>query len=301
MARPDDVPREVKSDLEGGLDQLGGKSLGNSAEITAKSAICVSASRHSALHDDVLWAKDADLKMLPASLAKLLTCLVFLKWMPVLSDVLRVESEDATGGSGNNLRAGDAITVEGALHNLMLPSSNVTAAVVARVVGQKILDNEAGSGHPKERFVQEMNTTAARLKMHNSHFINPHGLPAAHQYATARDLARLGRAALDSDVLVTIWNKARYTLHVGGPDARVEPITTSVVAIREKDRAVTGGKTGTLTGWGFNLLLEHAAPGGHRVITVVLKSTSDSRRYSDATTILNSVSRAFTWPAIKPV
>lgn len=77
--------------------------------------------------------------LIPASTAKIITCITMLDWVPDITATFRFESGDMIGGSGGVFSVGDVISYRDALYALMLPSSNMTAHAVARVIGRKIL------------------------------------------------------------------------------------------------------------------------------------------------------------------
>src|SRR5690606_9047294 len=105
--------------------------------VTARSAIAVALAGHDPASTTTLFAKEPHLPVSPASLAKLAAAMVALDTLETLGEdwagyPMRVEEADAAGGSGNYLRTGDVISMQGALGGMLLPSSNVSAAMVAR-------------------------------------------------------------------------------------------------------------------------------------------------------------------------
>jgi len=132
----------------------------------------------------VLWEKDAERPWPPASTTKIMTALVVLEKIQ-LGDTVRISRlAAATEGSSAWLEEGEVLSVRDLLYALLLPSANDAAVALAEKV--------AGT---TEDFVELMNERAQELGAHNSHFVNPHGLPAAEHYSTARDLALIMRAA----------------------------------------------------------------------------------------------------------
>ena len=163
-----------------------------------------------------LYAKNLDDVQRPASMTKVLTAMVMLDNVDDLQDTVEVQDTDATKGSGNNLRAGDILSYEDLLYNMMLPSSNVSTTVVARTIGTKLL---AGSeGEPMARFIEEMNTKARTLGMHDSHFLTASGLNRRGMVTTVRDMARMGISALAYPALVKVWRAPRHIMNIQGPN-----------------------------------------------------------------------------------
>lgn len=233
------------------------------------------------------FTKRPDAYTRPASLTKVLTSIVMLDHVTDLDDTMTVAASDATGGSGNNLNAGDVISYRDALFNMLLPSSNVTATVVARSVGETI----PGDGSPIDKFLQEMNKKAQSLGMRNSFFSNPHGLHVDEMRTTARDIARLGVAALQYEAVLETWGNQQKTISLGGPNARNITVTSSVEILNEE--RILGGKTGTLSGANMtnNLLVLNKLPGFMFGISVVIGSSESSVRYTDMNAIIDEVER----------
>lgn len=243
-----------------------------------------------------LYAKGLDEILKPASVTKVMTSMVMLDYVDDLQDTIQMQEGDQTGGSGNNLSVGDVITYYDALHNMLLPSSNVTTTVVARTVGQIILDQEGGDGDPVERFIQAMNDKARRLGMYKTNFANASGLNNAAMVTTAKDLAYMGVSALAYPDIVANWGKASYTLDIQGDNPRSVTISHSIVTIDDDD--VMGGKTGTLSGSNTtrNLLLLSRMPGGNFAISVVMLTSTDDR-YVEMQSMLDYVKASYRWPS----
>lgn len=243
-----------------------------------------------------LYAKGLDETLKPASVTKVMTSMVMLDYVDDLQDTIQMQEGDQTGGSGNNLSVGDVITYYDALHNMLLPSSNVTTTVVARTVGQMIIDQEGGGEDPIERFVQAMNDKARRLGMYKTHFANASGLNNDAMVTTAKDLAYMGISALAYPDIVANWGKPSHTLEILGDNPRSVQVDHSINIINDDD--VMGGKTGTLTGSNTtrNLLLLSKMPGGNFAISVVMLTSTD-HRYDDMRALLDYVKASYRWPS----
>ena len=127
----------------------------------------------------VLYERSADLPAAMASTTKLMTALVALEQLDLNETVLIPEECCGVEGSSMYLRPGEQCSVRKLLEGLLLVSGNDAALALAACLG-----GEAA-------FVAEMNRRAAELGMSNTHFVNPHGLPAEGHFASARDLALL--------------------------------------------------------------------------------------------------------------
>jgi len=154
--------------------------------------------------DRTLYEQNADEKIYPASLTKIMTCLLALE-NGNLSDVVTV-SESALSsvdpsGSTSGLKAGEQLTLENLLYCMMVESANEACNVVAEHIGGSVDD-----------FVRMMNERAYELGCTGTHFANPNGLHDENHYTTARDLSLITRAALKSETFKKITNTAEYTL-----------------------------------------------------------------------------------------
>jgi serine-type D-Ala-D-Ala carboxypeptidase (penicillin-binding protein 5/6) len=134
----------------------------------------------------MLYQKDPDLRLPPASTTKIVTAIVALESGRKLSEWLTV-SKAATRVPASKLylRPGQTITIEGLLYGILLSSANDASMVLAEGIAGSV-----------EGFTELMTKRAHDIGAMNSHFTNPHGLTAADHYSTARDLAILFRYAM---------------------------------------------------------------------------------------------------------
>ena len=136
----------------------------------------------------ILYQKEADMRLPPASTTKIVTSIVALESGHKLKDSLAV-SKAATRVPASKLylRPGQTITIEDLLYALLLSSANDASLVLAEGIGGSV-----------ERFTEAMTKKAHDLGATNSNFSNPHGLTAPDHYSTARDLAVLFRYAMNN-------------------------------------------------------------------------------------------------------
>ena len=154
----------------------------SATETSAKAAVVIEAASGTALYE-----KNADTPLPEASTTKIMTALLVLEQADK-DRRIRISAKAATvEGSQLGLAAGDELTVRDLLYILMLKSGNDAAVALAECV--------SGS---EEKFVEQMNEKATELGLKNTHFENPHGLPAEGHYTTARDLAELTAVALEN-------------------------------------------------------------------------------------------------------
>ncbi len=154
-------------------------------EITSKAAFVMEAST-----GRVLYGKNPNLKLSPASTTKLMTAMVVLD-RANMNDVVTI-SNRAAGVSPikANFKAGEAVTIATLLYAALLRSANDAAVALAEAV--------AGS---ERKFVELMNKKAVAIGVSDTRFINSTGLPGRGQYITAYDLAKIMRHALKYPVI----------------------------------------------------------------------------------------------------
>lgn len=212
-----------------------------------------------------LFARNADAKRYPASLAKVMTLYVAFDEIEAgrlrMGDRIKVSPRAAAQPPTKlGLRAGERLTVREAIDAIAVKSANDVAVALAEHIG--------GS---EAEFARRMNRKARALGMTNTHFTNASGLPDARQTTTARDLARLGRAFLDD--------------HPEG----YEVFAQQQVVVRGRRihghnrllarSGIDGIKTGYTRASGFNLMTS-GVDDGRRVVAVVLGG--DSAKVRDA-------------------
>ena len=151
-----------------------------------------------------LYEMDSFEKNYPASLTKIMTCWLALKYGN-LDDVVTV-SETALqnlheSGSTSGLMAGEQMRLEDLLYCMMLESANESCNVVAEYISGDV-----------EAFVALMNQTAAELGCIGTHFANPHGLHNEEHYTTAYDISLIVPAAWENEDFRKITTTAHYDL-----------------------------------------------------------------------------------------
>ena len=146
----------------------------------------------------VVYEKDSDKRMEPASTTKLMTALIVAEHvtnfdLPVTA-YSTVESDFAgLGASIINIKAGEQISTKDLLYALLVPSACDAANVLAVHV--------SGS---TDKFVDLMNEKAQSLSMTGTHYTNAHGLEQDGLYTTARDLVTLAKEILKNPMLSEI-------------------------------------------------------------------------------------------------
>ena len=185
------------------------------------------------------------------------------------------------GGSTANLKAGEQLKLQDLLYGLLVPSGDDAAIAIADALG--------GSA---QNFVHEMNVYAYRLRLFQTHFINPDGLtyydannqPIPGHYTTAYDLARLAQYAMSLPLFAKIVSTPHYNVPASATNnAHSWDNTNTLLATYT---GTTGIKTGfTLEAGGC--LVFSATRNGHHLLGVVLHSIPEIDRFSDAKLLLD--------------
>ncbi len=215
----------------------------------------------------ILYAKNIDEALYPASTTKILTCLLAVE-NGNLDDMVSF-SHDAVfsvpyDGSNMGMDVGESITLEECLYGIMVGSANEVANAVAEYVSGSMDD-----------FAELMNERAAELGATNSHFVNANGLPDENHYTTVHDLALVAQVFFQNELLCKISNTRQY---------HFEPTATQPddFYLNNKHKLITGeiaydgivgGKTG-YTDAARQTLVTCAEQNGMKLVCIVFKEES---------------------------
>ena len=199
----------------------------------------------------VIYQKNADTPMYPASLAKIMTCLLVLENIDDLTQTVTTSYtvfDNLWGMNASNagLYPGEEVRIIDLLYGLMLPSGCDAAGVLAEAV--------AGS---EEAFVQMMNDKAAEIGCTSTHFENSSGLHDPNQYTTARDMYMITAYAMQYDQFTEIATTYSYTMPATNKnDERTIYHTCSIMNPSSSyyDETIYGIKTGTTDESGRNIV-----------------------------------------------
>ena len=242
-------------------------------DVPAPSAILMDAATGT-----VLYEKNADEKLPPASVTKIMTLLLVMEaldsghigWDDM---VTASEAAAAKGGSQVYLEVGEQMSMDEMLKSVVVSSANDCATALAEHV--------AGS---EAAFVEKMNARAAELGMENTHFVNCTGLDdgenASEHLTTARDIAIMSRELLTHEEIkkyTTIWMDTVRNGQFGLSN------TNKLVRFYE---GTTGLKTG-YTSTAGHCLSASAERDGMELIAVVLHCESSTDRFRSAKALLD--------------
>ena len=221
----------------------------------------------------VLAEKDADKKLAPASLTKIMTAYVIYRELAgghlKLTDQVAI-SEKAwrTAGSKMFVKIGTKVSLEDLLKGMIIQSGNDASVALAEHVG----GSEVG-------FATMMNQQAARLGMTSSHFENSMGLPTLNHYTTARDLTKLSHALIAEFPEYYRWDAQKeFTYNKITQQNRNKLLW--------RDNTVDGVKTGFTDDAGY-CMVASAKREGMRLISVVMGTQSPDARADESQALLN--------------
>ena len=219
--------------------------------------------------ETVILDKNADKRSAPASLTKMVTCMLVLENCTDLSTMVTCKRESLNGLYEQNaatagILAGEALSIKDLLYCLMLPSAADAANILADYVGNGI-----------DNFVVMMNEFVAKLGCENTKFYNAHGLDTdPNAYTTANDLYKIAKYALQNPTFKKITSTSRYDIAPTNkyPHTRYLHNTNKMMNPGIPDYycdAVSGVKTGTTDAAG-RCVITTGSRDGYNYLLVVM-------------------------------
>lgn len=213
----------------------------NAPELTASAAILIEESTGT-----ILYEKNAEQKMYPASMTKVLTALVALDYFKP-EELIKVGyeiNEISLDSSKAGHIVGETLTMKNAIRGLIIPSGNDSANVIAANVARRAENDESMSfSKCEDVFTDLMNQKAEELGATNSHFSNAHGYHADDHYTTGVDMALISKAFMENPTLEEIANERSFVGN--GADNMFttdESVKTQDYAWRSHNLLITGGE-----------------------------------------------------------
>lgn len=236
---------------------------------------------------EVIYAQNIHEKLYPASLTKIMTALVALKYGN-MDDVL-VASENVIieeyGAQVFGLEPGDSMTLNQAMHILLIYSANDVALMIAEHIGGSVVG-----------FSAMMNEEANAIGATNSHFVNPHGLSDDNHYTTAYDLYLMFQAAMQYEDFKQIIAMDSYTTVFTNSEGKQSEATvksTNQYLIKNytapENITVVGGKTGTTNAAGNCLMLLVKDVSGNQYIAIIMRAKERAILYQDMNELLAEI------------
>lgn len=223
----------------------------------------------------VLYEKDSQKSLYPASTSKMMTALVALDTFS-LEEELTVGKEATVSGNKLSLKEGDLIPVKDLLAALLIFSANDSAYVLAN-------NDDLGA----DNFIKKMNEKALNLGLKQTHFVNPAGFDEDGQLSTARDLSIIARELLQHEQLKQLVSTPYK--QIVGQNWSYDLYNSN--QLLGQIQGVSGVKTGTteLAGEVLVTLIERD---GHQILITLMNSQD---RYQDTSKLIAWILNNYEW------
>ena len=235
---------------------------------------------------DVLFAQGMYDRMYPASITKIMTGILAVKYGN-MDDVVTITDAELNleeGSTEVGFQPGDQVTMEELLHVLLIYSGNDAAMAIARQVGGTV-----------DQFVEMMNQEAAALGATGTHFVNPSGLHDENHYTTVYDIYLMLNEALSYPKFAEVMQLSSYNLTFtrNGEEQTIHMDSTDQYMTHQvsapKNVTVLGGKTGTTGDAGSCLALVSQNAYGEPFISIVLHAPTKTVLYENMNQLLSQI------------
>lgn len=238
-------------------------------KILADSAILVEAST-----GRIIWEKNSDALREPASMTKMLTCILALEELDPNKEIIM--SQEAIFAEDNTLSwsSSDSVSAHEMINAVMLVSENGGAIALAQAI----------SGTTTQ-FANLMNDKAKAIGCKNSNFANPNGLPNSNHYSTAKDMARIAVYCMKNPAFREIVGTRRTSIRWLYPKDKWSELNNTNELLG-KYKGANGIKTGWTKAAG-GCLSASAKRGDIELIAIVMHSPDHDTRFDDAASLFN--------------
>ena len=235
---------------------------------------------------DTVFAHRVNERMDPASMTKVMTALIALE-QGGLDQRLTCKQADyitAEGAQLLSMSAGDNMTLNQALHFLLVFSANDVAVMIAEEIGGDV-----------DTFVKMMNERAISLGATNTHFANPHGLTDEEQYTTAYDMYLIFNEAMKHEIFQQIIRLPNYKTEYKRADGTLKEVDVNSTDgyVRENSGikapsgiTVIGGKTGNTYAAGQCLIVLVRNAAGNPYIGIYMHAPDMQTLYNKMSQLL---------------
>jgi D-alanyl-D-alanine carboxypeptidase (penicillin-binding protein 5/6) len=236
------------------IPQAAVASIGDSPRVTARAALVMDADSGT-----VLWERNADLELPPASTTKVMTAILALESNALGRSFPASAEACQAAPSKVNLLPGQRLNLEDLVYAILLNSANDASVVIA--------ESLAGS---VPEFADRMNARARQLGALHTHFVNPHGLTADGHYSTVRDLATIFRHGMELPKFRTIIGTKSVTVSVEN--------STRLISLRSHNRLLQDYRIPVIGKTGYTIPAKKCFVGagtfdGREIIVAVLGSS----------------------------
>ena len=246
-----------------------GQVLAAAPSVLAESAILINAQT-----GGVIFEKNADTRRAPASLTKMMTCILCLEDKGLNAEFKVTQAAAATEDSYLEMKGGERLLSGELMREMMMESDNGAAVVVAQNVSGSVL-----------KFADRMNEKAKELGCRKTHFSNPHGLTAKWHYSTARDMSKIAAYCMKNPDFRKLVNNQKSVIHWASPSGRTYKSETTNELLGSYN-----GANGIKTGWtnaAKGCVAASAKRGNVELIAIVMKSKNHDTRFADARKLLD--------------
>lgn len=267
------------------------QALENSADIGLTAQYAVAIDAKSGL---VLYNKNMDERMYPASMTKVMTTIVAIEMIKDFNATTVITQSDIdtvweTGASSANFEVGETVTYNDLLLGAILPSgADATRALANNLCGGQ------------EEFVNKMNELAEKLDLKDTHFVNTTGIHDENHYTTVHDMALIVKYAVENEQFREIYSK-RFATSSNGLHQWVNKSIYNANRSNIDTSSILGCKSG-YTDAAKNCLSSLDMVGNNEIITIVGKSINNDLKpraaVQDTLDIVNYVSQNYSMQSI---
>lgn len=267
------------------------QALNNSEDIGLTAQYAVAIDAKSGL---VLYNKNMDERMYPASMTKVMTVIVAIEMIKDFEATTVISQSDIdtvweTGASSANFEVGETVTYNDLLLGAILPSgADATRALANNLCGGQ------------EEFVDKMNELAKKLKLKDTHFVNTTGIHDENHYTTVHDMAMIVKYAVENEQFREVYSK-RFATSSNGLHQWANKSMYNANKSNIDTSSILGCKSG-YTDAAKNCLSSLDKVGDNEIITIVGKSINNDVKpraaVQDTLDIVNYVSQNYSMQSI---
>lgn len=275
------VYAEAETEITEGVSSEGEQQSDEAFSVTAQTAVVIDPQTGIVLYD-----KNGDQEMYPASITKIMTALLAIEYAESEGhsfDEIITHSHNAVynigpGSSHIGMREGEQITLDQALYGILLASANEVCMAVAEHIDGTV-----------DAFVERMNKRAAELGATHTHFANPHGFHDDNHYTSAHDIALIMAEAVKNEKFVNYISTYEFIIGTTNMVDEVRYLHNGNRLINPYSsffwEGCIGGKTG-FTDEAGNTLVIYGGDGEHKFIAAVMKEPGREYSYADAKALI---------------
>lgn len=221
----------------------------------------------------LIVSKNEDKSLRPASLTKIMTCILAIESGKMNSVVTITKPMTQIEPTIVNVQVGEQFYLKDLVHAAMIKSANDAANSIAYYLGN-------GS---KEAFIDMMNMKAQKLGMSETHFTNPCGFDVGNHYSSAKDLMRLTEYAIQNHTFNSIAKLKTYSFRAINTNSKYSVLTSN--KLQRTDPNILGIKTGFTNAAG-PCLIARSVEGNKNMLLVMLNA---GNRWDNAKQVFTQV------------